>query len=170
MNLDTPEGRLAAAESLGPDGYNAAMEAHHKASEIATVNGYGIRPVSSRFGRLFMVVGTDAAFSTQAAAEAHAKSLPRHRAAPDRSYSTVSLSEREENFIIAAIRLWQSIQVGHYALVDSKGNPAGVDNFEDIATSFYSHPALDAVEIDDMACEVFALDPWLTEEERAALD
>lgn len=76
LDLDTPEGRLAAAESLGPDGYNAAMKAHHDASTVATVNGYAIRPVSSRFGQLFAVSGTTAAFSTLEAATAHAKGLP----------------------------------------------------------------------------------------------
>lgn len=75
MNLDTPEGRLAAAESLGPDGYNAAMKAHHAASTVATVNGYAIRPVSSPYGRLYMVADTDKAFPSLEQAEAFASKL-----------------------------------------------------------------------------------------------
>lgn len=72
FNLDTPEGRYAASQSLGADGYDAAMLAHIAAGVIETVNGFGIRPVSSRFGRLFSVVGTDAAFRTIDAARTYA--------------------------------------------------------------------------------------------------
>jgi hypothetical protein len=42
---------------------------------VAIVNGHGIRTIASRFGRLFMVEGTDRAFSTQAEAETFARSL-----------------------------------------------------------------------------------------------
>lgn len=162
MNLDTPEGRFAAAESLGPDGYNKAMEAHHKASEIATVNGYGIRPVASRFGRLFMVVGTDAAFSTLEAATAHAKGLP-----PVRDL-VLNVSRREDAFLIAAIRLWQQLETGGYSLTDPNGTAISVRQFDDIASCGYEFEALSPVEIDDMVCDVFGCDPWLTDDERAA--
>lgn len=40
---------------------------------VATVNGHAIRPVSTRFGRLFQVGKTGRAFSTQPEAEAFAK-------------------------------------------------------------------------------------------------
>jgi hypothetical protein len=75
-NFDTPEGRLAAIEALGPTAYNAAMAQHRAASAVATVNGYPIRPMASRFGQLFEVVGAGAAFTTQKAAEGHAAGLP----------------------------------------------------------------------------------------------
>jgi len=75
MNLDTPEGRYAASQALGPAGYNAAMKAHHAAQTVATVNGYAIRPVSTQFGRLFQV-GTKTAFRTLAEAKAHAAKEP----------------------------------------------------------------------------------------------
>lgn len=162
-NFDTPEGRLAAAESLGPDGYNAAMKAHHKASEIATVNGYGIRSVASRFGRLFMVVGTDAAFSTIEAATAHANGLP-----PVRNVS-LEVSRREDAFLIAAIRLWQQLETGDYTITDPNGKTISVRQFDDIASCGWEFEPLSQVEIDNLACDVFGCDPWLTDEERAAL-
>lgn len=71
-NLDTPEGRLAAAEALGPKGYNAAMKAHQDRNTIETINGHAIRAVSSRFGRLFAVGNTGRAFSTADQARAFA--------------------------------------------------------------------------------------------------
>jgi hypothetical protein len=45
-------------------------------STVATVNGYRIRTVDSRFGQLFMVCKTDMAFSTLDQATAYAESLP----------------------------------------------------------------------------------------------
>lgn len=74
-DFDTPEGRLAAITELGIDGYNAAMAAHIADTCIETVNGYGIRPVSTRFGRLFAVDGTTYASSTLDGARRHAESL-----------------------------------------------------------------------------------------------
>ena len=51
-------------------------EVEHVERRVATVNGYGIRPVGSRFGRLFIVEGTKHAFRSQAEAEAFAKTQP----------------------------------------------------------------------------------------------
>lgn len=75
FDLDQPEGRLAAVEALGPEAYNAAMKAHVKASCAEVVNGYGIRPVATRFGKVYAVVGDDMGFSTIEAARTHALSL-----------------------------------------------------------------------------------------------
>lgn len=74
-DLESPEGRFAASQALGHDGYNDAMKAHIGASCVEVVNGYGIRPVTSRFGRLFAIVGTEVAFSTIEAAREHASKL-----------------------------------------------------------------------------------------------
>ena len=63
-NFDDPASRAAFIERVGPDAYNRAMAAHQAASVIETVNGHPIRPVASRFGRLFMVGGTGSAFAT----------------------------------------------------------------------------------------------------------
>jgi hypothetical protein len=72
-DLDSPEGRLRAAEALGPDGYNAAMAAKRAASIIETVNGQPIRTVNGgRWGRLFQV-GNGSAFATLEQARAHAR-------------------------------------------------------------------------------------------------
>lgn len=74
MNWDDPEARLALVERVGHTEYNRLIAAHHAAaSVVATVNGHPIRPVNTRFGRLFQVGKTGRAFSTQPEAETFAK-------------------------------------------------------------------------------------------------
>lgn len=168
MNLDTPENRYAASQALGHERYNAAMAAHAKANTVATVNGYALRWVTSqRFGPLCMVQEAKVGFRTLEQAKAHAASLEPYRAPPDRSYATRKVSKREDAFLIAAIRLWQAIQTGSLSLLDANGQPYSLDRYEDILTSGWTIPALNAAEIDDMAMDVFHLDPWLSEEECA---
>lgn len=170
MNLNTPEGRYAASQAIGPEGYNAAMAAHAKANTVATVNGYSLRWVTSeRFGPLCMVQEAKVGFRTLDEAKAHAAGLEPYRAPPDRSYGTHKVSEREEAFLIAAIRLWQSIQVGSLVLMTDDGRPWGLDKFDDILTSWWSIPPLTAPEVDDLAMDVFNLDPWLNEREAAEI-
>lgn len=72
INWDDPEARLALIESVGVAEYNRQAEAHRTNSTIETVNGHRIRPVSSRFGRLFMVGDTGTAFATLEQARAFA--------------------------------------------------------------------------------------------------
>lgn len=73
-DLDTPEGRLAAIEALGPEAYNAAMQAHQQKNTVETVNGHALRYVQTeRFGRLVMVGSTGKAFTTLDAAREFAK-------------------------------------------------------------------------------------------------
>jgi len=76
----TKQQRRAAAEALGPDGYNKAMADHFAASTVATVNGYSLRWVSSSFGRLCQVVDTVMAFQTVVQAAKYAESLPANTA------------------------------------------------------------------------------------------
>jgi hypothetical protein len=76
MDWDDPGARLNLIEAVGPDEYNRRIRQHHADSTVATVNGYRIRPVGSRFGRLFMVEGPGRAYRTQEEAEAYAASLP----------------------------------------------------------------------------------------------
>lgn len=167
MNLNTPEGRLAATHALGHDGYNAAMKAHIDTSVVATVNGYRLRWVDSRFGRLCQVLDADGvAFQTMKQATTHANSLPAFRAPPDRSYSTLHLSEREESFLIAAIRMWQALDRGSLSLIDATGKPYPMQNYEDIASNAYAFEPLTATEVDDMCVEVLHLDPYLRDDER----
>ena len=71
-DFNDPSSRAAFIERVGPAAYNKAMEQHQAKSVIETVNGHAIRPVGSRFGRLFMVGGTGAAFATLEAARRHA--------------------------------------------------------------------------------------------------
>lgn len=171
MNLDTPEGRYAASQALGPEGYNKAMAEHAKANTVATVNGYSLRWVmSGRFGALCSVVESPdkVAFRTLDEATAYANGLPHYRPAPVRNL-TLEISSREDWFLLAAVRLWQQIERGTFDLIDKDGKRFGVDHFEDIASCGWQDVALDAVEVDDMACDVFGCDPWLNDDERAEI-
>lgn len=73
MNWDDPAARASLIERVGVDEYNRQFEAYRAASVVATVNGHDIRPVESRFGRLFMVGTTGSAFRTLAMAKAFAE-------------------------------------------------------------------------------------------------
>jgi hypothetical protein len=73
MNWDNPEERASLVEQVGVTEYNKRFAAHLAASVVATVNGHTIRPVHCRFGRVFMVDGTNTGFTTQAQAEAFAR-------------------------------------------------------------------------------------------------
>lgn len=75
MNWDDPAARFAYIEAHGPDAYNRAFAEHQAASVVVRVNGYAIQPVQSRFGRLFLVVGTSKAFGTLDEAKRHAEAL-----------------------------------------------------------------------------------------------
>lgn len=76
INWDDPESRLRLIERVGPKGYNAAFEAHVKATTLETVGGHAIRPIGTRFGRLFQVGNTGTAFATLEQAKEFAKSKP----------------------------------------------------------------------------------------------
>jgi hypothetical protein len=73
MDWNDPAARFRLAERVGTDEYNRQFAAHHAARVIETVNGHPIRPVQTRFGRLFAVGGTTMAFATIEQARAHAE-------------------------------------------------------------------------------------------------
>jgi hypothetical protein len=79
MDWDSPEQRYALINRVGINEYNRLILRHFEDSRVATVNGYGIRPVGSRFGRIFMVEGTNKGYSTLEAAKEYAASLPESR-------------------------------------------------------------------------------------------
>lgn len=81
INWDDPVERAALIERVGIKAYNAAQAAHNKATTIETVAGHAIRPVGSRFGKLFLVGGTGLAFSTFEEATAYAVANPNADAA-----------------------------------------------------------------------------------------
>jgi hypothetical protein len=56
-------------ERLGAEEYSRLLAEPHRGSTVATVNGYSIRQVQTRFGRLYVVEGTERAFSTLAQAK-----------------------------------------------------------------------------------------------------
>lgn len=72
MDWNDPAARAALIERVGPAEYNRLAAEHDRSITVATVNGHRIRPVSSRFGRLFMVGGTGKAFATMDEAEGFA--------------------------------------------------------------------------------------------------
>lgn len=76
IDWEDPAARLALIERIGVKAYNDAVKARADAARIATVNGYAIRPVSSRFGRIYAIDGTGKAFATRAQAETFAEGLP----------------------------------------------------------------------------------------------
>ena len=76
MNWDDPESRAALIERVGASTYNRMFEEYRKATTIAVINGYSIRPVhSARFGRIYMVEGTGTGFHTAQEAINHANTL-----------------------------------------------------------------------------------------------
>jgi hypothetical protein len=77
MNWNDPKARAALLEQVGPAEYNRLIAGHRQLTVISRVNGYDIRPVPSRFGRLFAIDGTDRAYSTLVQAEASAAKLER---------------------------------------------------------------------------------------------
>ena len=75
MDWNDPKDRLELAERVGPDEYNRQMQQHIADSTVETVNGHSIRPMQSRFGRLFMVGKTGMAFRTIEEAREYARSV-----------------------------------------------------------------------------------------------
>jgi hypothetical protein len=72
---DDPASRARLIESVGAEEYNRLFAEHRRKSVVATVNGYDIRPVLTRLGRLFAVDGTRQAYTTLKQAKAYAESL-----------------------------------------------------------------------------------------------
>lgn len=75
IDWNDPAARFHLADSVGTDEYNRLFHEHVKSDTVAIVNGWRIRPTGSRFGTIFLVVGADVGYSTQAEAEAHAGRL-----------------------------------------------------------------------------------------------
>lgn len=75
MNWDDPAARAALIESVGADEYNRQFQNHQKESTIVNINGHPIRPIGTRFGRLFQVGGTNKAFQTLEQAVAYASTV-----------------------------------------------------------------------------------------------
>jgi hypothetical protein len=76
IDWDDPVARPRLIESVGTDRYNEMIQQHFVDSAVSTVNGYRIRPVGTRWGRLFTVDGTSKAFAKLPDAEEYARSLP----------------------------------------------------------------------------------------------
>ena len=58
MDWNDPIQRSRLAEKLGLARYAQAFEQHVLASTVAKINGHTIRPVQTRFGRLYQVGST----------------------------------------------------------------------------------------------------------------
>jgi hypothetical protein len=76
MDWSDPAARLALLESIGATAYNRRMAEHRAQSVIATVNGYGIRTVSTSYGTLYEIDGTGTAYASLSLATAKAQLLP----------------------------------------------------------------------------------------------
>ena len=76
INWDDSEERARLVEEIGLNAYNEAIAEHIKQSTVATVAGHSIRPVGSRFGKLWQVGNTGCAFSTREQAETYARANP----------------------------------------------------------------------------------------------
>ena len=76
INWDDPEERARLVERIGVKAYNEALNKHIKESTVAIVAGHSIRPVGSRFGKLWQVGNTGRAFSTREQAETYARANP----------------------------------------------------------------------------------------------
>lgn len=79
MDWDNAADRARLIESVGPTEYNRLQAEYISASTVATVNGYRIRPVNSRFGLLFMIDGAGVAYATLERAEDEASKLPTYQ-------------------------------------------------------------------------------------------
>ena len=77
IDWDDPIERLALIRRVGPDEYNRLHADYRAKSIVSTVAGHAIRPVGTRFGRLYHVGDTKKAFSTLAQAEDYAKTNPK---------------------------------------------------------------------------------------------
>lgn len=76
IDWDDPAARGRLIERVGAEEYSRLLAIHFKQSTLATINGHAIRPVMSRFGRLFSVGNTNRAFATLGEAAAFARATP----------------------------------------------------------------------------------------------
>jgi hypothetical protein len=102
IDWDDPAARGALVERIGAEAHHAALLEHQKRTAVTIVNGHAIRPVRTRFGRLFSVGSTGKAFATLAEATRFAGNEPageRLTAAAGRRASAVrpKRSREEEN-------------------------------------------------------------------------
>lgn len=69
-----------------------------------------------------------------------------------------AMTPTENDFLIAATRLWQAIEDGRLTLTsEADGGPAGLDYVEDITTNCYNHAPLAGDGIETMLEEVFGI-------------
>lgn len=73
IDWDDPAARARLIETVGPEQYAKLQQQHFDASIVATVAGHSIRPVMTRFGRLYQVGLSGTAFRSLAEAEAYAR-------------------------------------------------------------------------------------------------
>ena len=72
--LDKPEDRLAFIDRFGIPAYNQAMKDKLEKDVVANENGYPIRSISTRFGRLYSVDNTGNAYKSLDDAKRYANS------------------------------------------------------------------------------------------------
>jgi hypothetical protein len=82
MNWDDPTARYHLIESVGIDEYNRRIQKHFDDSVVSVVNGYRIRPVGSRWGRIYFITDANIGFLKLEESEAHAATLPPYKETP----------------------------------------------------------------------------------------
>jgi hypothetical protein len=75
IDWDDPEQRARLVERVGPVEYERLLRKHFTNSTVTVVNGHRIRPVMSRFGRLYQIGKTRYAMDTLEAAMKRAAEL-----------------------------------------------------------------------------------------------
>ena len=75
IDWNDPVARARLIDRIGPAAYEKAQQENVAATALCVVNGYPLRPIQTRFGRLIQVYGDTRAFTTLEAAKAHAVTL-----------------------------------------------------------------------------------------------
>ena len=76
INWNDPEERARLIERVGVKAYNEAFAKHIEQSTVAIVAGHSIRPIRTRFGKVWLVGNTGHGFSTREKAEIYAQAHP----------------------------------------------------------------------------------------------
>ena len=76
INWDDPEQRARLAERIGLKAYNEAFAKHIEESTVAIIAGNSIRPVTTCFGKVWLVGNTGHALCTLEEAVTYARAHP----------------------------------------------------------------------------------------------
>lgn len=75
VDWNDPAARAFHIETVGPEEYAKQFAQHVADSTITTINGHAIRPVMTRFGKLYQVGSTGTGYGTLDLAIAYAEEI-----------------------------------------------------------------------------------------------